>query len=266
VIDDDVAVHDLMTRSLANEGVHIVTAPDGETGLRLARELDPVLIFLDVLMPKVDGWAVLTALKADPLLAEIPVVMLTIVTDSEMGYLLGASEYLTKPVDRERLAGILKKYGPAGGTPCEVLVVEDDEAARDVLRRALAKHGCAVFEAENGLAALEHVERRRPDLILLDLMMPEMDGFEFLSELRRSRAWSGIPVIVLTAKDLTPEDHARLSGNVERILGKGAYSRDDLLAELHRLVGEYRVKPRRRQVTGTAPDGGIEAAAPSGRT
>jgi PAS domain S-box-containing protein len=266
VIDDDPAVHDLMTRSLASEGVRIVTAPDGETGLRLARELDPVLIFLDVLMPKVDGWAVLTALKADPLLADIPVVMLTIVSDSEMGYLLGASEYLTKPVDRDRLAGILKKYGPAGGSACEVLVVEDDDAARDVLRRALAKHGCSVVEAANGRAALDHLDRRRPDLILLDLMMPEMNGFEFLDELRRSRAWAKVPVIVITSKDLTPQDHARLSGNVERVLAKGAYTRDDLLGELQRLVGEYAGQPRPPRIAATGTHSQTEAAAPSSRT
>jgi adenylate cyclase len=148
-----------------------------------------------------------------------------------------------------------------------VLVVEDDESARDVLRRALARHGCSVVEAENGLAALELVERRRPNLILLDLMMPEMDGFQFLDELRRSRAWAGIPVVVLTAKDLTPQDHARLSGNVERIIAKGAYTRDDLLAELHRLVVDYlgqaRARISRADAAAAGTNNATEAAAPS---
>jgi CheY-like chemotaxis protein len=142
-----------------------------------------------------------------------------------------------------------------------VLVVEDDESARDVLRRVVTRHGCSVVEAENGRAALELIERHRPNLILLDLMMPEMDGFQFLDELRRSRAWASIPVIVLTAKDLTPQDHVRLSGNVERILAKGAYTRDEMLAELHRLVVEYMARPRSGRAIGT--DRPIEATTPS---
>jgi CheY-like chemotaxis protein len=246
VIDDDASVHDLMSRSLAAEGVRIVTAPDGETGLRLARELEPALIFLDVLMPKVDGWAVLTALKADPRVADIPVVMLTIVNDREMGYLLGASEYLTKPVDRDRLISLLRKYRPQdAGAPCEVLVVEDDEATRDAVRRALARTGCEVVEAANGRQALDQLDRRTPDLILLDLMMPEMDGFDFLDELRTEPRWSAVPVVVLTSKDLTPQDRARLSGDVERIIEKARYPRDALLGEVRKWVARYADPPRR---------------------
>jgi CheY-like chemotaxis protein len=245
VIDDDASVHDLMSRSLAAEAVRIVTAPDGETGLRLARELEPVLIFLDVLMPKVDGWAVLTALKADPRVADIPVVMLTIVNDREMGFLLGASEYLTKPVDRDRLVSLLRKYRPAAGGACQVLVVEDDESTRDVVRRALARTGCEVVEAANGRQALDQLDRRTPDLILLDLMMPEMDGFEFLDELRAEPRLASVPVVVLTSKDLTPADRARLSGDVERVLEKASFPRDALLREVRKLVARHASQPRR---------------------
>jgi CheY-like chemotaxis protein len=263
VIDDDASVHDLMSRSLAAEGVRIVTAPDGETGLRLARELEPALIFLDVLMPKVDGWAVLTALKADPRVADIPVVMLTIVNDREMGYLLGASEYLTKPVDRDRLISLLRKYRPQdAGAPCEVLVVEDDEATRDAVRRALARTGCEVVEAANGRLALDQLDRRTPDLILLDLMMPEMDGFDFLDELRTEPRWSAVPVVVLTSKDLTPQDRARLSGDVERIIEKARYPRDALLGEVRKWVARCANQPRRPPAGGEDnPD--LDAAAPS---
>jgi CheY-like chemotaxis protein len=126
VVDDDASVRDFMTRSLSADGLRVVGAADGEAGLRLAGELRPCLIFLDVLMPKMDGWAVLTALKADPALADIPVVMLTMTSDADMGYLLGAAEYLSKPIDRDRLGSLMKRYSPTDGA-CAVLVVEDDE-------------------------------------------------------------------------------------------------------------------------------------------
>ena len=237
VIDDDPGVRDLMARALAAEGLRTVAAADGEEGLRVAREIKPDLIFLDVLMPKMDGWAVLTALKGNEKLAEIPVVMLTIMNDTEMGYVLGASEYLTKPIDRDRLSNVLRKHRPngdAGG----VLVVDDDEPTRQVIRRTLTKQGWQVDEAQNGREALGRLQQRRPGLILLDLMMPEMDGFEFLSELRRNQAWAAIPVVVLTSKDLAPDERAMLTGKVERILQKGAYSRDALLREVRKIVAQ----------------------------
>ena len=235
VIDDEPAVRDLMARSLMAEGLRTVTAADGAEGLRLARELHPELIFLDVLMPKMDGWAVLTALKSDSRLAHIPVVMLTIMSDNGMGYVLGASEYLTKPIDRDRLSDVVSKYRPTE-SPCGVLVVDDDEATRQVLKRTLVKQGWGVAEAENGRVALDKMSTCRPGLILLDLMMPEMDGFEFLTQLRKQEKWSDIPVVVLTSRDLAPADRARLTGQVERILQKGAYTRDALLREVRAIV------------------------------
>jgi CheY-like chemotaxis protein len=244
VIDDEQPVRDIITRSFSAEGVHAVAAADGEEGLRLATQLRPDLILLDVLMPKMDGWAVLTRLKNDPATAEIPVVMLTITSNQEMGYLLGAAEYLPKPVDRERLAAILQRYRPIDGAR-DVLVVEDDAPTRDVLRRSLRKQGWSVTEAENGSVGLEHVRQQTPALILLDLMMPVMDGFEFLSELRQNRAWDGVPVVVLTSKDLTPDERTALSGKVERILQKGAYSREALLAEVRKIVAQCARKPAR---------------------
>ena len=235
IIDDEPSVRDLMSKSLASEGIYTVTAVDGEDGLEKARELRPDLIFLDVMMPRMDGWAVLGALKADPRMADIPVVMLTIVSDTEMGYVLGASEYLTKPIDRDRLAGVLSKYRPKTAARI-VLVVDDDDATRQVLRRTLGKQGWTVLEAENGRVALERLENNSPSLILLDLAMPEMDGFEFLGALRADKDRSAIPVVVLTSKDLTPEERSQLTGKVEKILQKGAYSRTALLREVKQIV------------------------------
>jgi len=235
VIDDDPTVHDLMQRFLRKEGLHMVAAASGAEGLRLAKALHPAVITLDVMMPGLDGWAVLTALKADPHVADIPVIMLTIMDDKNLGYALGAADYLTKPIDWDRLAVILKKYRCAH-PPCTVLVVEDDADTRDMLRRMLTKAGWAVSEAENGRAAIERVAASQPEIILLDLMMPEMDGFAFIEALRQQDAWRSIPVVVVTAKDLTPADRQRLNGYVEQILQKGAYSREELLHEIHRLV------------------------------
>jgi PAS domain S-box-containing protein len=235
VIDDDPTARDLMTRLLASEGVRVVTAANGEQGLRLAGEWRPRVIFLDVMMPGMDGWAVLTALKKDPNLAEIPVVLVSMVHEKEMGYLLGAAEFLTKPIDRDRLSSVLIKYRPHGSAS-QVLIAEDDEATRQVLRRTLVKQGWTVAEVENGRRALEWMANQKPELILLDLMMPEMDGFEFLTELRLRPEWQSIPVVVLTSKDLTAEERQRLTGNVEKILQKGAYSRDALLHEVKQVV------------------------------
>jgi CheY-like chemotaxis protein len=152
-----------------------------------------------------------------------------------MGYALGAADYLTKPIDWERLAAVLQRY-ECVRPPCPVLVVEDDPVMRDMLRRRLEKEGWKVIEAENGRVALERMTERQPDLILLDLMMPEMDGFQFLDEIRKHEGWHAIPVIVITAKELGAQDRQRLNGSVEKILQKGAYSREDLIGEVRDLV------------------------------
>ncbi|MBI2908946.1 MAG: response regulator [Chloroflexi bacterium] len=235
IVDDDPLVQDLLVRSLAREGFQTRAASGGEEGLRLAREWHPDVITLDVLMPGMDGWAVLSALKADPNVADIPVIMLTIVDEKNLGFAMGAAEYITKPVDTARLADILKRFrrgGPAG----TVLVVEDDSGTREYLRRLLKREGWSVSEAENGRVALNVIGKQPPQVILLDLMMPEMDGFEFAVELRKREEWKSIPIVVLTAKDLTKHDYERLSGYTERVLQKGSYSRQELLAEVSRLV------------------------------
>jgi PAS domain S-box-containing protein len=247
VIDDDPTARELMQRFLAMEGFHVVTASSGAEGLRLAKELLPDAITLDVLMPGMDGWAVLAALKADPGLADIPIVMLTILEEKNMAYALGASEYLTKPIDRGRLVAVLERYRREDQAQT-ILVVEDDPAMRETLRRILERGGWAVDEAENGQIGLARLEKGRPGLILLDLMMPEMDGFEFIAELRRREEWRSIPVVVITAKDLTAEDHQRLNGYVAATIQKSVYSREELLAEVRDLLATS----VRRPATGRA--------------
>jgi CheY-like chemotaxis protein len=231
VIDDDPTARDLIRRFLESEGFGVAEADGGAAGLELARTLRPDAITLDVLMPGMDGWAVLSALKADPDLATVPVLMLTMLHDQALGFALGASEYLSKPIDRDRLRSVLRRHRHAG--PCDVLVVEDDPATRELLSRMLESEGWTVATAENGRVALDALEHRAPSLILLDLMMPVMDGCQFATELRRDSRWRGIPVIVLTAKDLTAEDRRLLNGDVQGVLQKGALSREELLRELH---------------------------------
>jgi PAS domain S-box-containing protein len=235
VIDDDPSIGDLIRRFLGREGFVVETALSGAEGLEKAASLRPDAIVLDVLMPRMDGWAVLAQLKADPRLHDIPVVMLTITDDKSIGFALGAADYMTKPIDRERLTSVLRKYQRAAGTS-PLLLVEDDLATRQMMRKLLEKEGWLVDEAENGRVALERLAVRVPDLILLDLMMPEMDGFEFVRVLHNNEAWRTVPVVVLTAKDITGEDRARLNGHAERILQKGAYSREELLAEVRKLI------------------------------
>ena len=229
VIDDEATARDLVTRSLEREGFRVVGAASGLAGLEAARTVHPDVITLDVMMPGMDGWTVLAALKSDPALADIPVVMLSVVDEHHLGLALGASEYLTKPIERERLAAVLRKYGTRNSAR-HVLVVEDEPGVRTLLRRALEGEGWAVSEAQHGKVALEHLGQRVPDLILLDLMMPEMNGFEFLEVLRERATWRDIPVVVITAKDLTDDDRRRLNGDVERVVPKNGRGLDTLAA------------------------------------
>jgi CheY-like chemotaxis protein len=238
VIDDDAAARDLLERFLVKEGFGVVTAAGGEEGLRLAREVRPAAITLDVLMPHMDGWAVLKAIKDDPDLAETPVVVVTMLHDRSTGYALGATEYLTKPVDRERLLEILRRYH-SETAPRSVLVVEDDAGDREMIRRVLEHEGWAVDEAENGQVALDRMAAMPASLIVLDLIMPVMDGFEFAMRVRKVESWRDIPIIVVTAKDITDEDRRLLNGGVVAILRKGAYRREELLQRVRELIARY---------------------------
>ncbi len=234
-IDDDAEMHDLLRRYLRDENFQLVTATNGEEGLEMARRLKPAAVTLDVMMPGVDGWAVLAELKSDPQTRDIPVIMLTMMDGKAMGYTLGASEVLTKPINRERLVEVLHKYRQEE-TIAPVLVVEDDANARHLLRQMLERDGWGVCEASNGREALERLQRSVPRLILLDLMMPEMDGFEFLAELRRQECWRDIPVAVITARDINESERRQLEGAVQQILQKGAYDHRQLLREVRDLL------------------------------
>jgi signal transduction histidine kinase/DNA-binding response OmpR family regulator len=235
VIDDDVLQRDLMQRYLSKEGFTVRIADGGVEGLRLARQLLPAAITLDVMMPDMDGWTVLSTLKGDPALRDIPVIMLTMVDDPVRGFTLGASDYATKPVNRRRLSQILKKF-TCLHPPCPVLVIDDEAAARSLTRAMLEKEGWTVLEAANGIEALKSMEQQRPSLIFLDLMMPEMDGFAFAVEVRQRPEWRSIPIVVVTAQDLTNEDRRRLNGHVETILHKQGDSQESLLAQVRDLL------------------------------
>jgi signal transduction histidine kinase/DNA-binding response OmpR family regulator len=235
VIDDDPNALDLIGRTLQGAGVRVVTASDGQEALRLARTLHPAAITLDVMMPGMDGWAVLEALKADPETRDIPVVMVTMTDDRALGTALGATEFLTKPVQRRELVRLLARHAPDDRAR-RALVVDDKGANREVLRRALENEGWVVSEAENGRAALEKVASDGPSLILLDLMMPVMDGFEFVVEMRKRDGSKSIPIVVVTAKDITEEDRRRLNGGVVGLIEKNGLDRESLLAQLRDLV------------------------------
>ncbi len=235
IIDDDASVRELIHRFLVKEGFKVHTAADGEEGLAAARRLKPFAIILDVLMPGKDGWAVLRELKADAELADIPVILATMVDERNLGFSLGAADYIAKPVDRDRLFALLHKYR-TNRTTGPVLIVEDDAATREMLARVLAKEGWTVHTAENGRVALEQMEEVVPALILLDLMMPEMDGFEFVTRLRQNGSWHTIPVIIITAKEMTAEERQRINGYVEKIMRKGEYGREALLEEVRAQV------------------------------
>ncbi len=249
VVDDDRTVREILERYLTREGFSVRTASSGLEGLRLAREIQPAAITLDVMMPDLDGWTVLAAIKGDPALADIPVILVTIVDEKSRGYSLGATDYMVKPIDRERLVAVLRSISGAVGR--HALLVDDDDLMRRGMRIALEQDGWKVTEAANGRLAMTQLAETQPDVIVLDLMMPEMDGFEFLDGIRQRAEWRNIPVLVVTAKDLTSEDRARLNVGVERILHKS--SRDKLLEEVAFALAGFVKRGRRAKPAGNQP-------------
>jgi CheY-like chemotaxis protein len=256
VIDDDPLARDLIARSLVREGFAVETAAGGEDGLRKMRALRPDAVTLDVMMPDLDGWSVLTAIKSDPELADIPVIMVTLVDDQNRGIALGASDYLTKPIDRLRLVNLLKRYRrdyvPEGAP--RVLVIDDSVDTREIIGRALHSEGWQIAMAANGREALHHMTAAAPDIILLDLMMPEMDGFAFITAMRQVPAWAAIPVIVITAKDLSAADRAALNGSVQAVLTKHGAELNRLLREVHHLIREHAQRARDERAGGADGD------------
>jgi len=239
VVDDDPNALDLLGRTLQEAGVKVMTASDGQEALNLARTLLPAAITLDVLMPGMDGWEVLRELKADPATQDIPVIMVTMTDDRALGYALGATEFLTKPVQRTQLMQLLERHTPENSER-RALVVDDIPENREMLRRTLEQEGWQVSEAENGQVALEKLAEQAPSLILLDLMMPVMDGFEFVMEMHKLESSTDIPIVVVTAKDITEEDRRRLNGDVVGLIEKGGLDRESLLAQLREQVAATR--------------------------
>jgi signal transduction histidine kinase/CheY-like chemotaxis protein len=219
VVDDDIAVHDVLSATLGKEGYSLLHARDGAEALQIMRKTPPDVVTLDVQMPKVDGWSVLGIMKSEPALEHIPVIMLTIVDDRNLGFSLGASEFMTKPVDRNKLMALLRKFSPA--KDATVLIVDDEADVRDVVKATIDAAGMESAEAANGALALQWLDNNPPPaLILLDLMMPEMDGFEFLEKVRKRDGFDGLPIVVLTAKDLTESERNFLAERTLLVLSK----------------------------------------------
>ncbi|GEM_PF-5409037 len=235
VVDDDPTARDLMSRTLTKEGYRVVLAEDGDQGLEIAQRMKPDVITLDVLMPRVDGWTVLSNLKADERTENIPVLMLTMGDEKNLAYSLGASEFLTKPINRDRLVNALDRVR-CQEPICKVLLVEDDPDARLITKGSLEKERWNVVEAVDGREGLRRLSEESPDIILLDLNMPNMDGFEFIETMRADPRWQDIPVVVLTARNLTNDDRQRLNGNVQRVLSKGGLDRNGLLREIRKAI------------------------------
>jgi adenylate cyclase len=235
VIDDDATARELISDHLKAEGYSVVTASGGVEGLKRAKELRPAVITLDVMMPDLDGWSVLAALRQDPELAEIPVIMVTIVDEHRRGISLGAAGYLTKPIDRERLHHLISRF-QAPARPTRVLLVEDDSVQRERMLGWLDGPQWIVREAVNGREALNRLQEDKPDAILLDLMMPEMDGFAVVAALQKEASWRDIPVIVITSRDLDAKDRERLNFGVQSVLVKERFTPVDLIERIRRLA------------------------------
>jgi CheY-like chemotaxis protein len=232
VVDDDPAVHDVLTPTLTKNGYRVIHARDGAEALATLRKTPPDVVTLDVMMPNVDGWSVLAEMKSDHTLAHIPVIMLTIVDDRNLGWSLGASEYMTKPIDRERLVTLVHRFTNRSADAV-VLIVDDDPEVRNVISATLRSAGLTTAEAANGRAAVDWLAANPPpNLVLLDLMMPEMDGFQFLEHFSAHPDQLKMPVVVLTAKDLTAAEKAYLAERTVLVLGKSTQPISSLVTVL----------------------------------
>ena len=241
VVDDGRAATKPLAEPLTQEGYRVIAAVGGADGLRLAREEKPDAIILDVINPDFDGWTILRLLKTDAELCDIPVILVTVLGDRDMGFALGAAEHLTKPINPKELMRLLARVQRPPETTPDVLIVDDDQSTRDMLRRMLVKEGWRVREAANGAEGLEQLARAVPAVMLLDLMMPEVDGFEVLRAVRQTAAWCDIPVVIVTSKDLSRDELEWLRGHAMDVFQKGAYSRAELIATVHAMVDAARL-------------------------
>ncbi|MFZ3350359.1 MAG: response regulator [Xanthobacteraceae bacterium] len=240
VVDDDPAVHDVLAATLGKEGYRITHANDGIEALKLMRTHAPDIVTLDVMMPKMDGWSVLGVMKSEPQLAHIPVIMLTIVDHRNLGFSLGASEYMTKPIDRNRLIALIEKFASSKGDGT-VLIVDDDPDVRAMIKATIADVGMQSTAVANGQAALDWLASHpQPVLVLLDLMMPKMDGFEFLERVRQNQRYVDLPIVVLTAKELTANERSYLAERTLLVLSKSAQPISKLGFALAAIAGRNR--------------------------
>lgn len=238
VVGDDPSRLEVLQRQLTTEGFTVEVASGANEAVEKARHL-PAAVTLDLSAAGAGGWSTLAALKADPAVADLPTLVITFADEQSAGYLLGATEYFTKPVDRERLTRTVQKYKNNGGGD-SVLVVDDDDASRQLFARVLRDDGWLVDEAENGRVALERIAERRPGVLLLDIVMPEMNGFEVVERLRANPEWHEIPVIVVTSLQLTVSEREALAGSVDRLRRTGVSARRELATELRRLLAAPR--------------------------
>ena len=241
VIDDDPTTRELLHRSLTSSDVSVIMAADGEEGLLLVEALHPDVVILDVLLPGVDGWSVLTTIKSSPESADIPVIMLTIVDDRDKGFVLGAHDYLTKPIDNVRLTAVIRglcdnQLASPNIMPARILVVEDDEQERKQLRSAIEQAGWQVIEVATGDEVLASVRTHAPDLILLDLALSDRDGVQIIEQLRTSGLGHTPPIIGLSTKTLPLTARQRLRDSVQQILQQGKYSSHDLLQYIEQVL------------------------------
>jgi signal transduction histidine kinase/CheY-like chemotaxis protein len=240
VVDDDPAVHDVLAATLGKEGYQITHAKDGIEALSIMRKHPPDIVTLDVMMPKLDGWSVLGVMKSEAQLAHIPVIMLTIVDHRNLGFSLGASEYMTKPIDRNRLLALIQKFA-ASKRDGTVLVIDDDVDVRAMVKSTIEDVGMQTAEVANGQAALDWLlANPQPALVLLDLMMPKMDGFEFLERVRQNPQFFDLPIVVLTAKDLTDNERSFLAERTLLVLSKSAQPISKLGFALAAIAGRNR--------------------------
>ena len=240
VVDDDPAVHDVLAATLGREGYQITHARDGVEALHLMRSHPPDIVTLDVMMPKMDGWSVLGIMKSEPQLAHIPVIMLTIVDHRNLGFSLGASEYMTKPIDRNRLVALIEKFA-ASKRDGTVLVIDDDADVRAMVKATIEDVGMNATTVANGQAALDWLASHpQPALVLLDLMMPKMDGFEFLERVRQNPHYVDLPIVVLTAKELTDNERSYLAERTLLVLSKSAQPISKLGFALAAIAGRNR--------------------------
>ena len=228
LIDDDVAMHDLIRRTLTKAGLTLVGATDGEKGMQIVRETKPKLLLLDVLMPGRDGWSILRECKSDPELKDMPVVMVSQLSQDTLATSLGADDFLTKPIDREHFINTVKRIVGKKPNSEKILVIDDDQNTRDLLSRMLKEAGWFPITARDGKDGLGRIEDK-PVLIVLDLEMPRMDGFEFLENyIREVDEKERIPILVYSGKDLTEVQENLLKGNVAGMVRKDEVSMEEL--------------------------------------